>query len=55
MAEAEAEAEALLYAAFGASAQRALSVLLHHRLAFIGARSARAQARVGRGAEMLYL
>jgi hypothetical protein len=27
----------LLYAAFGASAWRALSALLHHRLAFIGA------------------
>jgi hypothetical protein len=29
--------KALLYAAFGASARRALSALLHHRLAFIGA------------------
>ena len=29
--------KALLYAAFGASAWRALSALLHHRLAFIGA------------------
>jgi hypothetical protein len=29
--------KALLYAAFGASAWRALSALIHHRLAFIGA------------------
>jgi hypothetical protein len=34
---AKGDAKAVLYAALGASAWRALSALLYHRLAFIGA------------------
>merc|ERR1711865_1107614 len=36
-ASSQGATKALLYAAFGASAWRALPALLHHRLAFIGA------------------